>query len=144
MGAYVVRTSSLNDKHSCQLVRIDASFSSVVLLSFSVSMANLSCLPASTFSSPRFLFNSLSSPHFNLLRVAKRCFSSFSIYSFSRLGVGLVQQPISRPFYMTHRLYMAIHCNFIAEYQLCNYTVSALVFLAMALLHTFGFSFSIT
>ena len=41
---------------------------------------------------------------------------------------------------MTHRLYMAIHCNFIEEYQLCNYTVSALVFLAMALLHTFGFS----
>ena len=34
MGAYVVRTSSLNDKHSCQLFRIDASFSSVVLLSF--------------------------------------------------------------------------------------------------------------
>ena len=67
MGAYVVRTSSLNDKHSCQLFRIDASFSSVVLLSSSVSTANLSCLPASTFSSLRFLFNSLSSPRFNLL-----------------------------------------------------------------------------
>ena len=51
---YVVRTSSLNDKHSCQLFR---KASSLVLLSSSVSMANLSCLLATTFSSLRFLFN---------------------------------------------------------------------------------------
>ena len=89
MGAYVVRTSSLNDKHSCQLFRIDASFSSLVLLSSSVSMANLSCFPASTFSSLRFLFNSLSTPYFNLLRVSKCCFSWFSIFSFSRLILSL-------------------------------------------------------
>ena len=44
MGAYVVRTSRLNDKHSCQLFRIDASFSSLVLFSSSVSTANLSYL----------------------------------------------------------------------------------------------------
>ena len=74
VGVDVVRTSSLNDKHSCQLFRIAASFSSLVLLSSSVSTANLSCLPATTFSSLRFLFNSLSSPDFNLLRVAKCCF----------------------------------------------------------------------
>ena len=54
MGVYVVRTSSLNDKHSCQLFR---KASSLVLLSSSVSTANLSCLPATTFSSLRFLFN---------------------------------------------------------------------------------------
>ena len=54
MGVYVVRTSSLNDKHSCQLFR---KASSLVLLSSSVSMANLSCLLATTFSSLRFLFN---------------------------------------------------------------------------------------
>ena len=89
VGAYVVRTSSLNDKHSCQLFRIAASFSSIVLLSSSVSKANLSCLPATTFSSLRFLFNSLTSPRFNLLRVAKRCFSWFSIFSFSGLIVSL-------------------------------------------------------
>ena len=85
MGAYVDRTSSLNNKHSCQLFRIAASFSSLVLHSSSVSTANLSCLLATTFSSLRFLFNSLSSPNFNLLRVARRCFSWFSIFSFSRL-----------------------------------------------------------
>ena len=56
VGVYVVRTSSLNDKHSCQLFRKAASFSSLVLLSSSVSKANLSCLIATTFSSLRFLF----------------------------------------------------------------------------------------
>ena len=57
VGVYVVRTSSLNDKHSCQLFRKAASFSSLVLLSSSVSMANLSCLLATTFSSLRFLLD---------------------------------------------------------------------------------------
>ena len=57
VGAYVVRTSSLNDKHSCQLFRIAASFPSLVFLSSSVSKASLSCLLATTFSSIRFLFN---------------------------------------------------------------------------------------
>ena len=36
-----------------------------------------------TFSSLRFLFNSLLSPRY-ILRVARRCFSWFSIFSFSR------------------------------------------------------------
>ena len=51
VGVYVVRTSSLNDKHSCQKA------SRVVVLSSSVSTVNLSCLLATTFSSLRFLFN---------------------------------------------------------------------------------------
>ena len=53
VGVYVVRTSSLNDKHSCQLFRKASS----LVLSSSVSTANLSCLLATTFSSLRFLFN---------------------------------------------------------------------------------------
>ena len=57
LGVYVVRTSSLNDQHSCQLFRKAASLSSLVLLSSSVSTASLSCLLATTFSSLRFLFN---------------------------------------------------------------------------------------
>ena len=59
VGVYVVRTSSLNDMHtcSCQLFRKAASFSSLVLLSSSVCMANLSCLLATIFSSLRFLFS---------------------------------------------------------------------------------------
>ena len=87
--AYVVRTSSLNDKYSCQLFKIAASFSILVLLSSSVSTAILSYLPATTFSGLRFLFNSLLSPRFNLLRVARRCFSWFSIFSFSCLILSL-------------------------------------------------------
>ena len=133
MGAYAVRTSSVNDKHCCQLFRmglrdkttsttpliranmscavatifsslaflslsvtmanlsrlVAASFSSLALLSFSVSTTNLSCLLATTFSSFRFLSNSLSSPCFNLLRVARRCFSWFSVFLFSRLILSL-------------------------------------------------------
>ena len=64
VGVYVVRTSSLNDMHSCQLFRKAASFSSLVLLSSSVSMANLSFLLATTFSSLRFLFNFTSLDYF--------------------------------------------------------------------------------
>ena len=124
MGAYVVRTSSLNDKHSCQHFRttpfvranmtcavatifsslaflsssvsmtklsrlVAASFSSLALLSSSVSTANLSSLLATTFSSLRFHSNSLSSPRFNLLRVARHCFSWFPIFSFSLLILSL-------------------------------------------------------
>ena len=115
VGAYVVRTSSLNDKHSCQLFRmclrdkttplimanmscvvatillfffcpspwpnlsrlVAASFSSLALLSSSVTTANLSSLLSTTFSNLRLLSNSLSSPRFNLLRVARRCFLLF-------------------------------------------------------------------
>ena len=47
----------MNYKHSCQLFRKAASFSSLVLLSSSVSTATLTCLLATTFSSLRFLFN---------------------------------------------------------------------------------------
>ena len=69
---------------------VTASFSSFAHLSSSVNTANLSCLLVTTFSSLRFLSNSFSSPRFNLLRVARRCFSwssvsdtlFFSSYSF--------------------------------------------------------------
>ena len=82
---------------SCAIATI---FSSLDFLSSSISMANPSCLVAAissnlallsssstanlscslmthTFSSLRFLYNSLLSPHFNLLRVARRCFLWF-------------------------------------------------------------------
>ena len=58
---------------------VAASFSSLALLSSSISTANLCCLLATTFSSLSFLSNSFSSSHFNILRVARRCFSWSSI-----------------------------------------------------------------
>ena len=54
---------------------------SLALLSSFVSTANMSCLLVATFFHLRFLSNSLSSPRFNLLRVARRCF----LFFFSRL-----------------------------------------------------------
>ena len=85
VGAYVVWISSLNDKHSCQLFRIAASFSSLVLLSCSVSTANLRCLPATTFS----ILLGFSSTHCVTLlqsfESGQGCFSCFSIFSFLRL-----------------------------------------------------------
>ena len=65
---------------------VAASFSSPALLSYSVSKANLCCLLATTFSSLRFPSNSLSSPHFTLLRVARRCFSWFIFSHFCVLS----------------------------------------------------------
>ena len=58
---------------------VAASFSNLALVSSSVSTANLICLLETTFSSLSFLSNSFSSPRFNLLRVARRCFSWFSV-----------------------------------------------------------------
>ena len=58
---------------------VAVSFSSLALLSSSVSTANLSCLLATTLSSLSFLSNSFSSPRFNLLRVARCCFSWSSV-----------------------------------------------------------------
>ena len=148
-GCHVVRTSSLNDKHSCQIFRmglrgpkstptsttpliranmscavvtifssfaflsssvsmaklsclvttifsslaflsssicmanmsslVAAPFSSLANLFSSVSTANLICLLATTFSSLSLLSNSFSSSCFNLLRVARRCFSWSSL-----------------------------------------------------------------
>ena len=61
---------------SCVVATI---FSSLAFLSSSVSMAKLSCLLATTSSSLSFLSNSFSSPRFNILRVARRCFSWSSV-----------------------------------------------------------------
>ena len=59
---------------------VAATFSSLALLS-SVSTANLSCSLSTTSSSFRFLSNSLSSPRFNLLRVAGCCGFLFRMFA---------------------------------------------------------------
>ena len=68
---------------------VASTFSSLALLSSSVSTANLSCSLSITFSSFRFLSNPLSSPRFNLLRVAGRCFLWFSVFVCSHLILSL-------------------------------------------------------
>ena len=76
-GSYHLLSSSISMANLSSLVA--ASFSNLALLSSSISTANLSCLLATTFSSLSFLSNSFSSPHFNLLRVARCCFSWSSV-----------------------------------------------------------------
>ena len=71
-----------------------ANLSRLVAASFSnlaprPSTANLSCLLSTTFSSLSFLSNSFSSPLFNLLRVARRCFLWFSVFLLTRLILSL-------------------------------------------------------
>ena len=100
MGAYVVRTSSLKDKHSCRLfgmglrdkttptyttslTRVDMScavatiISSLAFLSSSVSIANLSHLAATSFSSLALLSSSVSTANPSCLLETTFCSLSF-------------------------------------------------------------------
>ena len=76
-SSLVFLSSSVPMANQSRLVA--ASFSSFAPLSSSVNTANLSCLLATTFSCLRSLSNSFSSPRFNLLRVARCCFSWSSV-----------------------------------------------------------------
>ena len=102
MCAYVVGTSSLNDKHTCQLFRmglrdkitptvttsligankscvVTTIFSSLAFLSSSISMANLSRLVAPSFSSLALLCSSVSTA--NLSCLLATTFSSLRLLS---------------------------------------------------------------
>ena len=114
VGAYVVRTSSLNDKHSCQLFRmglrdktttttqgmscaVATIVCSLAFLSMSVSMANLSRLVAASFSSLAFLSSSVSmtklmfllATTFSSLRFLSNSFSSLR-FNLLRVGQALL------------------------------------------------------
>ena len=58
VGAYVVRTSSLNDKHSCQLFRMGLRDKTTPTSTTSLIRANWSCTVATIFSSLDFLSSS--------------------------------------------------------------------------------------
>ena len=114
MCAYVVRTSSLNDKHCCQLFRmglrdkttlttpliranmncaVATIFSSLAFLSLSVSMANLSRLVAASFSSLPLLSSSASTTKLSCLLATtfsslRFLSNSFSSPRFNLLRVG--------------------------------------------------------
>ena len=87
----------------------------IALLSSSVSTANLGCLLATTFFSLSFLTNSFSSPHFNLLGVARRCFSWSSVsddlfFSSCNILVILLALSFLRPI-----LNLSILCSSVSE-----------------------------
>ena len=130
MGAYVVRTSSLNDKHSCQLFRIGLRdettptsttpliranmncvvatiFSSLAFLSSSISMANLGRLVAATFSSLALLSSSVSTANLSCLLATsfsslRYLFNSFSSPRFNLLRVARICFLWFSVFLLTH------------------------------------------
>ena len=87
MGAYVVRTSSLNDKHSCQLSRMGLRDKSTPTFTTPLIRANSSCAVATIFSSLAFL--SLSIFMANLSRLVAASFSSLALLSFSVSTINL-------------------------------------------------------
>ena len=60
VAAYVVRASSLNDKHSCQLFRMGLTDKTTPTLTTPSIWANKSCVVATIFSSLAFLSSSIS------------------------------------------------------------------------------------
>ena len=115
MGVYVVRTLSLNDKHSCQLFR---KASSLVLLSSSVSTANLSYLLATTFSSLRFLFNftSLQSFESGQRYLLATTFSSLRfLFNFTSLQSFESGQRYFLIFASSSILSLSFLCSFVSE-----------------------------
>ena len=114
MGAYVVRTTSLNDKHSCHLFRmglrdkitptsttplmwanmscaVTTIFSSLAFLSSSISMANLSHLVAASFSSLALLSSSVSTANLSCLLATTFSSLSFLSNSLSLPGFNLLR-----------------------------------------------------
>ena len=81
VGAYVIRTLSLNDKHSCQLFRMGLRDKTMPTLTTPLLRANMTCAVATIFSSLAFLSSSISMA--NLSRLVAASFSSFALLSFS-------------------------------------------------------------
>ena len=112
-------SSSISMANLSRLVA--ASFSSFALLSSSVSTANKSGLLATTFSGLRCPSNSLSSPRFNLLRVARRCFSWSSVSDdlFFTSSVVVVVFWFSFLLYLFHVLSSAFLSSLLQFLKLC-------------------------
>ena len=76
MCACVVRTSSLNDKHSCQLFRMDLRDKATPTLTTPLIRSNMSCAGSYHLVSLAFLSSSISTA--NLSRLVAASFSSIS------------------------------------------------------------------
>ena len=79
--AYVIRTSSLNDKHSCQHFRMGSMDKNTPTSTTPFIRSNMSCAVAIIFSSLDFLSSSISMT--NLSRLVAASFSSLALLSSS-------------------------------------------------------------
>ena len=77
MGAYVVTTSSFNNKHSCQLFRMGLMDKTTPTLTTPLIRANMNCAVATIFSSLAFLSSSISMA--NLSRLVAASFSRLAL-----------------------------------------------------------------
>ena len=115
---------SMLTEHQVWMISIVANFSEKLPVLFfflllSVSTANLSCLLATTFSSLRFLFNSLSSPRLNLLRVAGAVshgflFSHFRVLS-SILSLSFLCSSVSEALFTLSFSFLSEHFFFVHD-----------------------------
>ena len=88
MGVYVVRTSSLNDKHSCQLFRMGLRDKTTpTTLTAPLIRSNMSCAGSYHFSSLAFLSSFISTA--NLSRLVAASFSSLALLSSSVIMANL-------------------------------------------------------
>ena len=81
MGAYVVRTSSWNVKHSCQLFKMGLRDKTTLTSTTPLIRTNMTCAVATIFSSLAFLSSSISMA--NLSRLVAASFSSLALLSSS-------------------------------------------------------------
>ena len=81
MGPYVIRTSSLNGKHSCQLYRMGLRDKTTATQTIPLIRDNMSCAVATIFSSLDFLSSSISMA--NLSHLVAPSFSSLALLSSS-------------------------------------------------------------
>ena len=83
MGAYVVRTSSLNDKHSSQLFRMGLKDKTTPTLTTPLIRSNMSCAGSYHLSSLAFLSSSISTANLSHLVERNASFSSLALLSSS-------------------------------------------------------------
>ena len=84
MGAYVVRTSSLNDKNNCQLFKMGLRDKTTPTSTILLIRANMSCAVATIYSSLAFLSSSISMT--NLSRLVCIILQSCSSFFFCLNG----------------------------------------------------------
>ena len=159
MCAYVLRTSSLNDKHSCQLFRmglrdkttptsttplirdnmscaVATIFSSLDFLSSSVSMASLSHLVAAPFSSLALLSSSVSTANLSSLLVTT--FSSLRFLSNSLSSPLFNPLRVARRFFSYFSVFFFSHLILSLSF-LCSSVSEALFTLSFSFLSEYFF-----
>ena len=147
MGAYCVRTSSLNDKHSCQLFRMGLRDKNHTHIGHtfnqgqhehgsSISMANLSRLVAASFSSLALFSSSVSTANLSCLLAStfsslRFLFNSLSSPRFNLLRVA--RRCFSWFLFLMTFSFTLVFCFFWFSFFIYHFRVLSSAFLSFAL-----------